>query len=176
MPTGSTWARVGERKIVRFESPCGRRVNVVGAWAPFEPTGPRLLFETRPAGRGAVTEKYDGAAHLHFVERVAGLPDGWTQDIRRSRPCVMVVDNYSVHHSAVVKERTPALQAAGVRFFFLPPDSPELNQIESVWRQVKHQDLPERRYPTLEELEAAVSQALGRRAALGSTKDLPASA
>ncbi|MFN8558669.1 MAG: hypothetical protein U0531_15470 [Dehalococcoidia bacterium] len=31
----------------------------------------------------------------------------------------------------------------------LPPSSPELNDIEPVFREVKHYDLPERRYPTL---------------------------
>lgn len=179
MPTGYTWARVGERKVIRFESPAGRRVNVVGAWAPFDPTGPRLLFETRRAGRAATDGPYDAVAHLHFVEQVvAGLPEAYAEDVRRARPCVIVLDNYSVHHSLVVKERIPALKAAGVRFFFLPPYSPELNMIESLWRQIKHQDLPERRYPTIDELEAAVRQALTARSirTRETTRDLPASA
>lgn len=152
---------------------------MVGAWAPLDPAGPRLLFETRRAGRAATDGPYDAAAHLRFVEQVvAGLPERCPEDYRRPRPCVIVLDNYSVHHSQLVKERTPTLKAAGVRFFFLPPYSPELNLIEPLWRQLKHQDLPDRRYPTLDALQAAVQRALELRAARHqeATKDLPASA
>lgn len=58
----------------------------------------------------------------------------------------------------------PVLQAAGVRFFFLPPYSPEMNAIEPHWRQIKYQDLPERSYKTAQALKAAVDEALTNRA------------
>lgn len=161
MPTGYTWCRVGERKLVKYEAPQGRRVNVVGAWAPYGPDGPRLVFESR---RSKDQGKYDGAAHLRFVERVAGLaperPEGW----RRERRCVIVLDNYSVHHCKLVKEQIPGLAVAGVEFFFLPPYSPELNEIEPQWRQVKYQDLPDRSHATDEALQQAVDAALTARA------------
>lgn len=51
---------------------------------------------------------------------------------------------------ATVKDRIPALKAAGVGFFFLPPYSPELNMVEPLWRQIKHQDIPYRSYLTIE--------------------------
>ena len=133
---------------------------MVGAWAPFDPDGPRLVFETRRSDEG----KYDAAAHLLFVERkVAGLPAELPTDYHRSRPCVIVLDNYAVHHAQLVKDRVNALRAAGVSFFFIPPYSPELNLIEPIWRQVKHQDLPHRSYLTMEELQPAVITALDRR-------------
>jgi hypothetical protein len=151
---------VGVRKLIRHESPAGRRVNVVGAWAPFDPDGPRLVFETRRSDEG----KYDAAAHLRFVERkVAGLPDILPDTYRRSRPCVIVLDNYSVHHAQLVKDRVAALKTARVSFFFIPPYSPELNLIEPIWRQLKHQDMPHRSYLSLEELQPAVVMALDRR-------------
>ena len=142
--------------MVPYEAPQGRRVNVVGALAPHGPTGPRLVYETRRKAEG----RYDAAAHLAFVRRVADLPAGGT----RARPCVVVVDNYSVHHAAPVKAATPDLERRGVSFFFLPPYSPELNPIEPVWRQVKHHDLPERSHPTDLALQAAVEAALADRA------------
>jgi putative transposase len=162
------------RKLVRHESPAGRRVNVVGAWAPFDPAGPHLVFETRRSDEG----KYDAAAHLQFVEhKVAGLPDELPLDYRRSRPCVIVLDNYAVHHAQLVKDRAGTLKAAGVSFFFIPPYSPELNLIEPIWRQVKHQDIPRRSYLTLEELQPAVVNALDRRSRSGqSTNHLDLSA
>ena len=52
LPTGYTWARGGVRKRVRYEAPERRRVDVVGAWAPADPAGPRLVVETRRREQG----------------------------------------------------------------------------------------------------------------------------
>jgi hypothetical protein len=134
---------------------------VVGALAPYDPTGPRLVFESR---RNKDQGKYDGAAHLRFVERVAGLPTERPDEWRRSRRCVIVLDNYSVHHCKVVNEQVPALEAAGVEFFFLPPYSPDLNEIEPQWRPVQYHDLPDRSHTTAEALQQAVDAALTARA------------
>ena len=161
LPTGYTWARVGVRKVVRYEAPEGRRVNAVGALAPYAPGGPRLVFETRRKEQG----KYDAATHLRFVrEAVAGMPAGAGAGARAARPCVVVADNYAVHRARAVREAGPTLEAQGVRFFFLPPYSPELNAIEALWRQVKYQDLPERSYATAQALQDAVEDALTKRA------------
>ncbi len=82
----------------------------------------------------------------------------------RPRPCVVVLDNSSVHHSQAVKDALPDLAAANVPFCYLPPYSPELNPIEPVWRQVKDQDIPERSHATDTALQAAVETALADRA------------
>ena len=160
MPTGYGWGRRGTRLVVPYEAPQGRRVNVVGALAPYDPAGPRLVFETRRKVEG----RYDAAAHLAFVRRVAGLAADTATGAGRRRPCVVVLDNYSVHRAAAVKDAIPELAAAGVRFCYLPAYSPELNPIEPVWRQVKYQDLPERSHPTDTALQAAVEAALTDRA------------
>lgn len=133
------------------------------------------MFATRRMDEG----KYDAAAHLQFVERqVAGLPDELPADYHRARPCVIVLDNYSVHHSHMVKERIPALKTARVSFFFIPPYSPELNMIESLWRQIKHQDIPDRSYTSIDALQSAVENALAARSGVPtqSTIQLPVSA
>ena len=98
------------------------------------------------------------------LEKVAALPPVLPEGYCRERPCVIALDNYSVHHSQLVKDRMPTLEGAGVRFFFLPPYSPEMNAIEPLWRQVKYQDLPERSYKTAQALQAAVDEALTNRA------------
>lgn len=157
LPTGYTWGRRGRRAVVPYEAPQGRRVNAVGALAPYGPAGPRLVYETRRKAEG----RYDAAAHLAFVRRVAGVPAGGAP---RTRPCVVVLDNYSVHHSQAVNDALPELTAGGVHFCFLPPYSPELNPIEPVWRQAKYQDIPERSHPTDTALQAAVDTALSTRA------------
>jgi transposase len=161
LPTGYTWARVGVRKLVRYEAPERRRVNVVGAWAPEAPGGPRLVMETRRREQG----RYDAAAHLRFVcEGVAELPAAPPPGYRRARPCVIALDNYSVHRAQAVQAALPALAEHDVHCYFLPPYCPELNAIEPLWRQVKYQDLPVRSQPTAEALQAAVEQALRERA------------
>jgi hypothetical protein len=90
---------------------------VIGALAPYGPQ-PRLTYRSR-------TGKRDSAAFVKFLWRdVAGLPAP-PEDLpalyRRARPCVIVLDNYSVHRSAVVKALLPALETVGVTFFYLPP-------------------------------------------------------
>lgn len=159
LPTGYTWGRRGRRVVVPYEAPQGRRVNVVGALAPYDPVGPTLRFATRRKADGP----YDAAAHLAFVRRIAGLPPESADADRRDRPCVVVLDNYAVHHAAAVKAAIPALAESGVTFCYLPPYSPELNLIEPVWRQVKYQDIPERSHPTDIALQIAVEAALADR-------------
>jgi hypothetical protein len=169
LPTGYTWARAGTRALVWDEPPAGRRLNVLGAVAPFGAVA-RLAW-TIPAG------KLDSAALLDFIWRaVAGLPAA--AGARRDRPCVVVLDNASAHVSRVVKAARPALEAANVWLYYLPPYSPELNRIEELWRQVKYQDLPVRSYRTLDDLRAAVEDALETHAThpLDATTNLPEAA
>lgn len=161
LPPGYTWARMGTRAIVPYVAPQGRRVNVIGALAPHGPQ-PRLADQSR-------TGKIDSAAFLAVLWRdVAGLPaapDRLPPGYRRGRPCVIVLDNYSVHRSAAVKEVLPALAAAGVTCFYLPPYSPELNASEPLWRHVTHEDMPVRRHDTADALKAAVDDVLDDHAA-----------
>ncbi|GAC1454697.1 MAG: transposase [Ktedonobacterales bacterium] len=156
LPTTYTWARRGVRVTVPYVAPQGRRVNVIGALAPYGPQ-PRLAYHSRCG-------KIDGAAFVEFLWRdVAHLPAAPQKlpaTYRRERPCVIVLDNYSVHRSAVVKDLLPTLQAAGVTIFYLPPYSPELNAIEHLWRHIKHEDLPLRSFAEAEALKAAVDGVL----------------
>jgi hypothetical protein len=166
LPTSYTWAREGTRPLLRYEAPQGRRVNALGALAPFGPR-PRLVSETRLAGAG----KLDGEALLDFVGRelvgvaggraaLAALPAGY----RRERPCTIVLDNYGVHHSKPVKAALPKLEAIGVAFYYLPPYSPKLNRIEPEWHAIKYDRLAERSFTSGPALQAAVDAALDERA------------
>ena len=46
-----------------------------------------------------------------------------------------------------------------VSILLLPPYSPELNPVELIWRQLRQRKLSNRLYPTIDYLEAAVSEA-----------------
>ena len=59
--------------------------------------------------------------------------------------------------------RTPCPSCGSAAFTYLPPYSPELNAVERVFRTIKHHELPERTYPTLTKLTAAVEAAFARQ-------------
>ena len=158
LPGTYTWAREKVRPVVAYEAPQGRRVNVIGAWAPLG-SAPRFVYQSW-------TTKVDSAAFLDVVWHDGG---GMTTPLgevlagfRRKRRCVIVLDNYSVHHSQAVTDSLPQLRAAGLEFFFLPPYSPDLNLIEGGWRHVKHEEMPVRSYATAQALQAAGDEALDR--------------
>lgn len=72
------------------------------------------------------------------------------------QPMIVVLDNAGIHRSTMVQEAKPALWRRGIYLYYLPPYSPELNPLEHDFRQIKHHELPERCYRTLDALEAAV--------------------
>ena len=166
LPTGYTWARRGSRPVVPYEAPHGRRLNAIGAVAPFGPA-PRLVYKTRLVSEG----KLDSATFLDFVcGAVAGLPashdalKSLPRDYRRARDCVVVLDNYQVHKSALVTAAKPRLADAGVVFYALPAYSPHLNRMEPEWGAVKYHGAGTRSHATGAALQATVDAALTRRA------------
>jgi hypothetical protein len=167
MPTGCTWSRTGQRAVVPREDTRDRRVDVLGALTVG--THPDLLWERTPG-------RIDAAVPLEFVcSRLAGLPGGAAAlppaadgvgalpVRRRSRPCTVVLDNASAHVAKAFKGRREQLAKIGVELFCLPPRSPELNDIERVWRSARYGDCPDRAHTGIEAIGTAVDQALTRR-------------
>ena len=173
LPLRYTWAREGTRPLACYEAPQGRRVNVLGAFAPFGPQ-PRFVYESRLASEG----KLDSAVLLDFVCReIIGLPDGYATlgllaaDLvalaaaRRAVPATIALDNYGVHHSTMVKAALPTLETLGVSFYYLPSYSPKLNRIEPEWHALKYHRLADCSFTTGPALKTAVEAALDERAA-----------
>jgi hypothetical protein len=136
------WVRRGARKRVPYEPPQGRRDNTL---ALLVPVGPHAAFDWC----GTAQRHVQGADFVHFLG----------QRPKTAVPLVLVLDNASPHRSAAVRQALPELRKHNVYLSDLPPYSPELNAIEPVFRTVKHLDLPERRYATAADLEAAVDVA-----------------
>jgi hypothetical protein len=107
----------------------------------------------------------DSERLLEFVWRIAGQPEGAVGWVRE-RELKVVLDNYSVHTSAVVERAKPALERARIELVYLPSYSPELSRIEPDWNDVKQHHLPKRSYETVAELKRAVDEGLGCKAAL----------
>jgi hypothetical protein len=139
------WVRAGQRKRIPYENPQGRRYNTMALYVP---AGPHAAFDWCGTGR----RHFVAADLLHFLG----------QRPKTDVPLVLVLDNASLHRSPTVRQALPDLRAHNVHLYYLPPYAPELNAIEPVFRAVKHLDLPERRYRTAAELEAAVDAAFVR--------------
>ena len=83
------------------------------------------------------------------------------EEIRRDRPRLfMDLDNASYHKSKAVREY---VESAGgdVELEFLPPYTPQLNPVETVWRNLKKR-LVGKFFRSLDELKAAITAILER--------------
>jgi hypothetical protein len=76
-----------------------------------------------------------------------------------------VLDNAGLHRSQAIRAARADLHRRRIYLYYLPPYSPELNDIERLFRTIKHHELPERRYPTFDALDAAVVAAFERQEA-----------
>ncbi len=140
-PVNYSWVRAGERKRIAYENPQGRRLNVLAALVPAGPYA-ALYWVPFPG-----TFRAD-----HIVRLCEQLPPVPV-------PTVVVLDNASIHISTEVKAARPTLRTRRTFLYYLPPYSPELNDIERLFRTIKYDDLPDRRYPSLTLLDTAVHQA-----------------
>lgn len=138
LPVGYSWCLPGRRKLIRYEAPQRRRVNALAAYRPF---GRSTRLEVFTAER--TWDSYD------LIGFLRALP-------RSKAPRVAVLDNAGFHTGGVIRAARKGLADAGIHLYFLPPYSPELNRIEPVFRQVKHQEIPHRSYTTRTGLREAV--------------------
>ena len=184
LPTSYSWSPVGERLAIAYEAPAGRRLNVLGAYFSHGPQAGHFVFECwaklpeRGAKRQTLAERaaphgvppeavgpINGERFVTFLWKVAGRPAAAEAPWQRERPLWIVLDNYSVHQGAELRAALPALTAAGVQLWYLPAYSPELSDMEPIWRSVKHHDLPQRSFARLGDLKHAVEAALAQKAA-----------
>ena len=198
LPTTYSWSPVGERLEVPYEAPEGRRVNAVGAYFSHGPQAGEFhsqSWASLPKSRAkkqVLTLAEQAAAHqlkpeevgridsdrlLAFIWKIAGRSTIHAEEWRRERELVVVLDNYSVHKSQEVRAAQPALAAANVTLWYLPAYSPELSEMEPIWRSVKHRDMVRRSYEVLGKLKRDVDDTLERkavalRAARSKTADL----
>ena len=56
-----------------------------------------------------------------------------------NKPLVVILDNASIHTAKLIEPVLALLQQQGLRLYFLPPYSPELNRIEKLWHKMKYE-------------------------------------
>ena len=133
-----SWVLKGQRKRIPYENPEGRRVNALAALLRTA-SGADLVWTTKP--QAFVAEE--------VVQFLRDLPP-------IEIPTVVVLDNAGIHRSKAVRAARADLWTRGIYLYYLPPYSPDLNAIEPVFRVIKHDELPERRYTTVPALTAAI--------------------
>jgi putative transposase len=138
LPVTCSWVLKGQRKRLPFENPEGRRVNALAALL-HTADGSDLVWTTKP--KAFVADEV-----VQFLREL--LP--------ATVPTVVVLDNAGIHRSKVVRAARADLWTRGIYLYYLPPSSPELNAIEPVFRVIKHDELPERRYMSVAALTAAI--------------------
>ena len=127
-----------------YENPQRRRLNVLAATVRRgDRTDLRWL---------AVRRSFDAVDLVCCLEQLADP----------AVPTVVVLDNAGFHRARVVRNALPRLRELGVYLYYLPPYSPELNDIERLFRVIKPHELPERTYPTFDALHEAVHGAFTR--------------
>ncbi len=55
------------------------------------------------------------------------------------KPLVVILDNASVHKAKAIGPLLKLLELQGLKLYFLPPYSPELNRIEKLWHKMKYE-------------------------------------
>ena len=111
--------------------------SLLGFWQPGGPA-------SRTAFTGLVSETaWTGELFAQAVNEFSQTLTG---------PTVLVLDNASIHHAAVVQQHVASWRSRGLQLQFLPAYSPELNRIEILWRFLKHYWLTPADYQSLDTL------------------------
>lgn len=132
-PNRSAWSKVGETHAV--VSKRSQRLNVIGA----------LLS----SGRLMMAKLWHSVNGLWFFGFLMALIE------RVKKPMVVILDNASIHTAKALEPYWELLKEKGMRFYFLPPYSPELNRIEILWKKMKYEWLPFKSFTPVE-LEQAI--------------------
>lgn len=79
--------------------------------------------------------------HAHETRTVREDVIAFLDDLARqphTMPRIIVLDNARIHKGAVMEEKQRQWAQQDLYLYYLPPYSPELNQIEILWKQAKY--------------------------------------
>lgn len=92
------------------------------------------------------------------AEKVVDFLDRFS--FKLNRKTFIVLDNASVHRNENIKRMRPIWEKRGLFLFYIPPYSPHLNIVETLWRIMKGKWLRPQDYATAESLFYATDRAL----------------
>lgn len=135
------WQPVGgQLEIPSFKS---KRITVLGFFSKGHPAS----FHTAEGRVNSATavSVFDAFASAYAAEYQS-----------HQTPCVVNVDNASIHTSKAFCSHLDKWAAMGVFVHYLPTYSSELNLIETLWRKIKYEWLPLSCYATYENLKKSL--------------------
>lgn len=89
------------------------------------------------------SESIDAEKVVDFLNRFS---------FKLNRKIFVVLDNASVHRNEKIKRMRPIWEKRGLFLFYIPPYSPHLNIVETLWRIMKGKWLRPQDYATTESL------------------------
>lgn len=117
-PVQYSWSRIGQTHCVQLQSH-KQRVNVLGA---LRHDG-KLIWNSQQR----TTVRDDVIA---FFDRLSEQP--------HSVPCIVLLDNAKIHKGEEMENKRLEWASRNLYLYYLPTYSPELNQIEILWKQAKY--------------------------------------
>jgi transposase len=117
-PNRGAWAEVGECHLIPAIR--GKQLNVMGALLSNGKFFKKTYWETTTA-----------EIFLDFVKSLQIF-------VGKSVELCIVLDNASIHKAKLIQPELEVLNKENVKFYFLPPYSPELNRIERFWHMMKY--------------------------------------
>jgi putative transposase len=149
-PVSYSYIKKGEQKEIKQTKNRGRRLSIIG------------IFEKDQSFEyGLVLGGVKSDVYIKIMDWQAKKAQEHLE--KTGEITVIVQDNYSVHKSQKVKPKELEWQEKGLEFFFLSSYSPELNQIEPEWHQLKTHELAGRMFDDEFDLAQAVIQAIESR-------------
>ena len=115
-PNRSAWTPTTKRHLI--EAKRGKRLNVLAA-----------MISTGELFSAKLWETTTGAAFSGFLSLLQE---------HVGKPMTVILDNASIHKTKSEQKIIEHLESNGMKFYFLPPYSPELNRIERLWHMMKY--------------------------------------
>lgn len=161
------WEERGEAELYYFdESGFSQASSVPYAWGPVnQPLAlPAFSHSRRLNVLGFLSRQgrlvYHTTPHAVTTETVLEAFDLLLEEKSPEAFAIVVLDNASIHRSALFRRKALEWRAQRLYVVFLPSYSPELNLIEILWRKIKYEWLPITAYQSFQSLTDHVLQVL----------------
>lgn len=161
------WEERGEAELYYFdESGFSQASSVPYAWSPVsQPLElPAFSRSRRLNVLGFLSRQgklvYHSTTETVTTETVLEAFDLLLKEKSPEAFAVVVLDNASIHRSALFRSKELEWREQRLYVVFLPTYSPELNLIEILWRKIKYEWLPITAYQSFQSLTDHVLQVL----------------
>ncbi len=136
------WAIKGTAPILPIYT-SRERLNVIGAFDPVNDQGFFAYIKSLNA------KNFEGFLRALLKKYL------------KPRKFYLILDNARAHHAKSLK-RFLKMHEDKLELIFLPPYSPDLNEIEELWREIKREVVYNTFYSTFREFKEALTRALRR--------------